>query len=82
MKSRDLPDVVKATFGVGSVLGVKLLTSATSLQKEHKQGWLISTPSMRPSSSHSILRFASQYYYFKSQIPDPDPHLSGGLGQQ
>ena len=82
MESRDLPDVVKATFGVGSVLGVKLLTSATSLQKEHKHFWPGWTPSMMLDNTHSILRFASQYYYCKSQIPDPEPYLSGGRGQQ
>jgi hypothetical protein len=82
MESRDLPDVVKATFGVGSALGVKLLTSATWLQKEHKHCWPVLTSSVELGNTHSILRFASQYYHCKSQIPNPDPHLFGGLGQQ
>jgi hypothetical protein len=35
-----------------------------------------------PDQAHPILRFALQNHYRKSRIPDPDPCLSGGLGQQ
>jgi hypothetical protein len=82
MKSRDLPEVVKATFGVESHLGVKLLTSARLLPKKHQPSWLISGATAAIDRAHPILRCASQNYYFKSQIPDPEPGLSGGLGQQ
>ena len=81
MKRRDLPEVVKATFGVGSPLSVKLLTSVTPLQEKHKQSCLISSSTSAFVRTPSILRFASQNYYSKSRIPDPDPCLSGGLGQ-
>jgi hypothetical protein len=82
MKSRDLPEVVKATFGVGSQLSVKLLTSDTLLQEKHTHHWPVSSPTFAPEPAHSILRFASQNYHLKSQIPDPGPCLTGGLGQQ
>jgi hypothetical protein len=82
MESRDLPEVVKATFGVGSPLRVKLLTSATLLQEEHRPFWSVHRSAMALEQAHPILRFASQNFYFKSRIPDPDPCLSGGLGQQ
>ena len=82
MKSRDLPEVVKATFGVRSHLGVKVLTSATPLPKEHKLFWPISNSTSAPDRAHPILRCASQNYHYKSQIPNPEPCLSGGLGQQ
>ena len=82
MKSRDLPEVVKATFGVGSHLGVKLLTSATLLPKKHNPSWPISGTTPALDRAHPILRCTSQNYYFKSWIPDPEPCLSGGLGQQ
>jgi hypothetical protein len=82
MKSRDLPEMVKATFGVGSHLGVKLLTSTTLLPKKHKPSWPISSSTSALDRAHSILRCASQNYYFKSRIPDPEPCLAGGLGQQ
>ena len=82
MESRDLPEVVKATFGVGSPLSVKLLTSATLLQEEHSSFCPSFNSTSAPIRAHSILRFASQNYYPKSRIPDPDPCLSGGLGQQ
>ena len=84
MKSRDLPDVVKATFGGGSPLRVKSLTpdiSVTLLQDQHSHYWRVFQPFRAPDLAHSILRFASRNYYFKSQLPDPDPSLSGGLGQ-
>ena len=81
MESRDLPEVVKATFGVGSPLSVKLLTSDTLLHKTHSPSWPAFSSTSAPLSAHSILRFASQNYYPKSRIPDPDPCLTGGLGQ-
>ena len=82
MQSRDLPEVVKATFGVESHLGVKVLTLTTLLPKEHKPFWPISSSTSALDCAHPILRCASQNFYFKSQIPDPKPYLSGGLGQQ
>jgi hypothetical protein len=82
MKSRDLPDVVEATFGVGSDLSVKLLKSGTLLQEKHISSCPVSGPASALRKAHSILRFASQNYYYNSRIPDPDPCLSGGLGQQ
>lgn len=82
MKSRNLPEVVKATFGVGSHQGVKLLTSATLLPKKHKPSWPISGTTPTLDRAHSILCRTSQNYYFKSRIPDPETCLSGGLGQQ
>jgi hypothetical protein len=81
MKRRDLPEVVKATFGVGSPMGVKLLTSDTMLQEKHSTYWPIPYSTFALQPAHSILRFASQNYYSKSRIPDPDPCLTGGLGQ-
>ena len=84
MESRDLPDGVEATFGVGTSLRVKTLTadpSATLLRKHHSSIGTTLTPLGAPDRAHSILRFASQNYYPKSRIPDPDPCLSGGLGQ-
>ena len=81
MESRDLPEVVKATFGVGSPLGVKLLTSVTPLQEKHKQSCPISGSTSASVRTPSILRFASQNYYPKSRIPDPNPCLTGGSGQ-
>ena len=81
MKRRDLPEVVKATFGVGSAMSVKLLTSATLLHAQHSPSWPVSSSTSAPRSAHPILRFASQNYYSKSRIPDPDPCLTGGLGQ-
>ncbi len=82
MEIRDLPGAVEATFGVGCSLGVKLLTSATLLQEEHNKSCPVFTSTSAPVQAHSILRFASQNYYSKSRIPDPDPCLTGGLGQQ
>ena len=82
MEIRNLPDVVKATFGVGSDLSVNFLTSTTLLQEQHNSYCPISSSTSAPVMAHSILRFASQNYYFKSRIPDPDPRLTGGLGQQ
>ena len=82
MESRDLAEVVKATFGVGSLLSVKLLTSAALLQKKHMRSCPNSSSTSAPFLAHSILRFASQNYHSKSRIPDPDPSLTGGLGQQ
>jgi len=82
MEIRDLPDVVKATFGVGSDLSVKFLTLSTLLQEQHNMYCPNSSSTSVPVRAHSILRFASQNYYSKSRIPDPDPCLSGGLGQQ
>jgi hypothetical protein len=82
MTRRDLPEVVKATFGVGSPLSVKLLTSDTLLQEKHSTYWPIPYSTFAPQKAHSILRFASQNYYLKSRIPEPDPSRSGGLGQQ
>ena len=81
MERRDLPEVVKATFGVGSHQSVKLLTSATLLHKKHSYSWPIPGASMTNTRAHPILRSASQNYYFKSQFRDPDPCLTGGLGQ-
>ncbi len=82
MESRDLPAVVKATFGVGSDLGVNFLTATSMLQEKHKSICPISCSTSAPVRAHSILRFASQNYHSKSRIPDPDPCLTGGLGQQ
>jgi hypothetical protein len=81
MKSRDLPDVVKATFGVGSQLSVKLLTPATLLQRKHGRVRTTFRSNSALDRAHPILRFVSQNYHSKSRIPDPDPCLSGGLGQ-
>jgi len=81
MERRDLPEVVKATFGVGSLLSVKFLTTTTMLQEKHNKTCPNSNAASAPVRAHSILRFASQYYHSKSRIPDPDPRLSGGLGQ-
>ena len=82
MKSRDLPGVVKAKFGVGSPLRVKTLTPATLLHEKHNPTWPVSSSPSAPQPAHSILRRMSQNFYFKSRIPDPDPRLTGGLGQQ
>jgi hypothetical protein len=82
MESRDLPELVKATFGGATRLSVKTLTSATLLQEKHKLCWPVSRHARTFDLPHSILRFASKNYHFKSRIPDPDPSLSGGLGQQ
>ena len=82
MERRDLPQAVKATFGVGSGLSVKLLTSDTLLQKKHAASCPISDFTSAPVRALSILRFASQNYHSKSRIPDPNPCLSGGSGQQ
>jgi len=81
MKSRNLPAVVKATFGVGPHRGVKLLTCDTLLQEKHSPYWPVSNPTSALEWAHPILRFASQNYHPKSRIPDPDPCLTGGLGQ-
>ena len=84
MESRDLPELVKATFGGRPQLSVKTLTSdafATLLHEQHSLYWPVSKQLRAPDLAHSILRFASQNYYCKSRIPDPDPCLSGGLGQ-
>jgi hypothetical protein len=84
MESRDLPELVKAIFGGRPQLSVKTLTSdmsATLLQQQHNLYWRVSMHFRAPELAHSILRFASQNYYCKSRIPDPDPCLSGGLGQ-
>ena len=62
-------------------MDVKLLTLATLLHKKHGQSWPVSRSTSAPQAAHSILRFASQNYHPKSRIPDPDPYLSGGLGQ-
>ncbi|GAB2175103.1 hypothetical protein DLREEDagr8_06610 [Dongia sp. agr-C8] len=82
MESRDLPAVVKATFGVGSDLGVNFLTATALLHKEHNIYCPTSNAISAPAGAHPILRFASHNYYSKSRIPDPDPCLTGGLGQQ
>jgi hypothetical protein len=82
MKIRNLPDVVKATFGVGSSPDVKLLTPDTLLHKRHAPWQPISGSISVSDQAHPIPRFALQNYYPKSRIPDPDPCLSGGLGQQ
>lgn len=85
MESQNLPDAVEATFGVRSRLSVKTLTSdisATLLLKQYSLHWPVFAHPRALDLPHSILRFASQNYYSKSQIPDPDPSLSGGLGQQ
>jgi len=82
MKDRDLPEVVKATFGVGSPLSVKLLTSVTLLRGKHIVCWPIARPRMTIAKAHPILRFGSHIYYSKSPISDPEPSLFGGLGQQ
>jgi hypothetical protein len=82
MKSRDLPELVKATFGGGPQLRVKTLTPATLLQGKHSAMWSVPTHSRAFDPAHSILRCGSQKYYSKSRIPDPDPCLTGGLGQQ
>ncbi len=82
MESRDLPAVVKATFGVASDLGVNFLTATTLLQEKHNKDCPTSNSTSAPVRAHSILRFASQNYYSKSRIPDPEPCLTGGLGQQ
>ena len=81
MESRDLPDVVKATFGVGSQLSVKLLTFTSLLQEQHNSYCPAFGSTSAPRKAQPILRFESQNYFSKSQIPDPDPRLSGGLGQ-
>ena len=81
MESRDLPDVVKATFGVGSRLSVKLLTSVTLLQETHSASRPGLTSTSAPDTVPSILRGEPQICYFKSQISDPEPRLSRGLGQ-
>jgi hypothetical protein len=81
MECRDLPDVVKATFGVASPQGVKLLTVTTLLQKQHNKYCPASTFTSVPRTAQPILHFTLRNYYSKSQIPDPDPRLSGGLGQ-
>jgi hypothetical protein len=82
MEIRDLPAVVKATFGVGSDLSVNFLTLTTLLQEQHNMYCPNSSSTSAPARAHSILRFVSQNYYSKSRIPDPDPCLTGGLGQQ
>jgi hypothetical protein len=81
MENRDLPAVVKATFGVGSDLSVNFLTLTTLLQEQHSMCCPISGSTSASVWAHPILRFASQTYYCKSRISDPDPGLSGGLGQ-
>lgn len=82
MEIRDLPAVVKATFGVGSDLSVNFLTLTALLQEQHNMCCPDSSSTFAPVRAHSILRFALQNYYSKSRIPDPDPCLTGGLGQQ
>jgi hypothetical protein len=82
MESRDLPELVKATFGGSPQLSVKTLTPATLLQEQHSATWPAPTHSRAFDLAHSILRFASQNYYSKLLNPDPDPCLTGGLGQQ
>ena len=82
MENRDLPAVVKATFGVGSDLSVNFLTPTTLLQEQHNMYCPISNSTFAPVWAHPILRFASQNYHSKSQISDPDPCRTGGLGQQ
>ena len=85
MESRDLPELVKATFGGRNQLSVKTLTPdpfATLLREQHNLYWPASRHFRAPDLAHSILRFASQNYYCKSRIPDPDPSLSGGPGQR
>ena len=82
MKSRDLPELVKATFGGGTLLSVQTLTSATLLREQHSLCWPVSTHARTFDPAHSILHFTSHNYYPKSRTPDPDPSLSGGLGQQ
>jgi hypothetical protein len=82
MEIRNLPDVVKPRFGVGSDLSAKFLTSPILLQEKHNPYCPVSSSTSAPVRAHSILRFASQNYHSKSRIPDPDPCLTGGLGQQ
>lgn len=82
MESRDLPELVKATFGGGGRLRVKTLTHAPLLQIDHNAFRPVSASARPFDRAHSILRFASQNYDYKSRNPDPDPRLSGGLGQQ
>jgi len=82
MEIRDLPAAVEATFGVGSDLSVNFLTLTTLLQEQHNMYCPVSSSTSAPAWAHSILRFVSQNYYSKSRIPDPDPCLTGGLGQQ
>jgi hypothetical protein len=82
MESRDLPAVIKATFGVASELSVNFLTLTTLLQKQHNASCLVSDFASAPIPAHPILPFLSHNYYSKSRIPDPDPGFTGGLGQQ
>jgi hypothetical protein len=85
MESRNLPDAVEATFGIRSRLSVKTLTpdiSATLLHTQHSLSWPVFAHPRVLDLPHSILRFVSQNYYSKSRIPEPDPSLTGGLGQQ
>ena len=81
MKNRNLPYVVKATCGGGSRWRVKLLTRTGLWQNSH------SPEAPRPGfrtvvlGALSSMRFALQYYCPKLQVPDPNPSLVGGLGQ-
>lgn len=82
MKRRDLPEVVKATFGVASHLCVKLLTSVGLLHNRHSVSLPISRATTALQNAQPILRFVTRNYYLKSQFSDPDPCLTGGLGQR
>ena len=81
MKNRNLPYVVKATCGGGCRWCVKLLTRTSLWQNSHSP--VAPSPGLGTAVLRALssMRFALQYYCFKLQIPDPNPSLAGGLGQ-
>jgi len=82
MKSRNLPEVVKATFGAECSSTAKVLTAATLLREKHDTASQVLRSVARSIRAHPFLPVAPQNYYFESWSCHPDPYLSGGLGQQ
>jgi len=75
MEIRDLPAVVKATFGVGSDLSVNFLTLTTLLQEQHNMYCPISSSTSAPSQSVSRARAAARRHPRPSRDGDRE-HLA------